>query len=125
MILGTIRRILKEDLARSGEVPGWADSLLSPLNQFIDTVTLSLRNNLTFRDNFACRIITNKFQHGVEREINPQTRSKIIGMIPLSSGNEVLDGYRFRVKDNGNIGITLRFVATGADAECTVVFLFG
>lgn len=125
MILGVIRRILKEDLSRSGEVPSWLDALLEPLNQFIDQVGVALQKNLTFRDNFACKVTTQTFTHAVEATINPQSKQKVTGVIPLSGGEELIDAFGWRILSDGQIGVTVRFVDTSASADCSVILFFG
>jgi len=120
MILSTIRRILREDLSRAGEVPKWADAMLEPLNQFIDQVALSLRNNLTFKDNFAGRQVSLTVTHDVAQEINPQSRNKVIGVLCVSAGGNVVTGFGWDTLSNGNISVTVQFAAGAAtEANCT------
>lgn len=122
MILGTVRRILKEDLARSGEVPGWVDALLSPMNEFIEKVTTAISGRLTFRDNIRCKVYSEKFSSGVAKEISIPAKSRVSGVIAIDAFGQVITGYGFVRKSNGNIDMT--FTHDGSDAvTCTVIIL--
>lgn len=132
MRLSTIRRILKEDLARSGDLAKWVDALLSPLNEFIDQVVSALRNNLTFVDNFACKLVTQKFVSGTEYEINPQSKTKVSGVLLLDSGGMLVTSFGFYRKTDGNVGVKVTFsnyvngtTASGVSATMSIAILFG
>ena len=71
MKLSTIRRILKEDLQKAGDIPDWVDQLLTPLNQFIDVITIGLRNGVTLSENMSGKLVTIKLDHGVESQVSP------------------------------------------------------
>lgn len=125
----TIRRILKDDLVRasSDPIPGWVDQMLEPLNQFIDSVVTGLRNQLTFGDNFASKIISVKLTHAVETQVNPSPlKSKVIGIIPLSFDVQFLDSYNWNLKSSGLIGVTFKFVNTSAtNVPCSFLLITG
>lgn len=128
MKLGVIKRILKEDLARGGELPGWIDQLLTPLNEFIEKIGLSLQSRLTFTDNFLCKIVTQSFTSNVEYEINPYLdqlkKTRPVGVLFPDFGGAVVDQFGWRVKSNGNLGVTIKF-ATAASSNCTIYILLG
>jgi len=52
--LPTIKRVQRSDLG--GDIPIWVDSLLSPLNQFIEEVYSSFNKNLTIPENVKGQI---------------------------------------------------------------------
>ena len=52
--LPTIKRVQRSDLG--GDVPVWVDSLLSPLNQFIEEVYSAFNRNLTIPENVKGQI---------------------------------------------------------------------
>lgn len=112
MILGVIKRISKDDMAKIEAPPKWIDALLNPLNDFIEKVGLSLQNRLTFRDNFLGKIVVTNFTHNVELEINPYpgTRGslRVTGVLPLSTGEVFIVGFKWVSKQNGNIGVTIK-----------------
>jgi hypothetical protein len=119
MRLGVIRRILKEDLDKIEATPEWVGALLEPLNEFITKTSQALTNNLGFTDNFAGKSYTAKFTHAVELSINPQVKTRITGVIPLSVDTWGTDGagalptliskWGWVQKANGNIGLTFHF----------------
>lgn len=113
MILGIIRRISKDDLVALGEVPKWIDAFLTPLNDFIEKVGMSLQNRLTFKDNMLGKVLVSNFTHGTELEINPYpgTRGslKVVGVVPVSTGGLFIVGFKWVAKQNGNIGVTVNF----------------
>lgn len=116
MILGVIRRIAKEDLTKLGKVDPWVDGLLTPLNDFIEKVGLALQNRLTFKDNFLGKVSIHEFTHDTELEINPYPASRgslnVAGVIPVTTGDVFIDAWKMVRKQNGNIGVTIKF--TGA-----------
>ncbi len=52
--LPTIKRVQRSDLG--GDIPVWVDSLLSPLNQFIEEVYSAFNKNLTIPENVKGQI---------------------------------------------------------------------
>ena len=126
MKISNLARLLKDDFTRLGQVPGWIDALITPLNQLIDTVGNALGNNLTFVDNFYCLQQTQSFTHGTELQINPKSKTKVLGVLLPDTGGQMITGYRFTRKSNGNIGVTINFLAgSGTTASCTVIILLG
>lgn len=129
MILGVVKRILKDDLARSGDLPGWMDGFLQPLNDFIEKVGLALQNRLTFADNFSCKLVTQTFTSGVESQINPQKSAsgphvKPSGVFLLDPNGAVVSSFGWSRKPNGNIGITVGFLSAQS-SSCTILILLG
>ena len=124
MKLGILKVIQKEELTKFGELPKWIDAFLQPLNQFIGQAGQALKGNLTFQDNFLCKQKSLTFTHGVEQEINPDTKNRVIGVLPISAGGLTIDQFGWTSKSNGNIGVTFHF-NTGTDAVCTVIILLG
>lgn len=132
MKLGTIKRISKDDLARTGdELPKWLDAFLDPLNQAIEKFALALSNGVTFDDNFLCKRTKLTFTHGVEQLINPfPTGSRnlsVIGVFPISSGNEAIDKFKWVSKTDGSIGVTFQFDGgtSATQAICSIIILLG
>lgn len=129
MKLGVIKRILKDDLARSGDLPGWLDQFLQPLNDFIEKVGLALQNRLTLSDNFSCKFVTQTFTSGVELQINPQrnltgAQVKPSGVLLLDPNGATVDSFGWSRKQNGNIGVTINFVGA-TSSQVTIVILLG
>jgi hypothetical protein len=127
MKLGTLRRVLKEDLAKaSSDLPKWLDSLLSPINEFIEKVGQALQNRLTFSDNFFAKEVTLNFATGVEQEVNAKAafsgNSRVYGVLLLSSAGSTVSNYVWSQKTNGNIAVTITF-ATATDADCMLLLL--
>ena len=114
MKLGLIKRIDKGDLAKGGgEIPGWIDGLMDPLNQFIEKVGLALQNRLSFVDNFLGKEFEAEFTDSTELEINPFPDSRgslrVRGVIPLTTGQQYVTAWKWTQKSNGNIGVTFKF----------------
>lgn len=134
MILSTVRRILKEDLAKTGEIPAWVDALLTPLNQFVDLVTLAFRNNLNFKDNFACKQLSLSFVHNTETTVSPGTNQQVIGVFPISSDvtglttpkDAQITGFGWYRKQNNQLSVTVNFAGgSSTTRKCTIVVLLG
>lgn len=103
-IIKGVRGIKREDLP--ADAPSWVDSLLTPLNMFMDTTVTALRNGLNHRDNMRATLRKFTFTTAVELEIN----HKYNGMV----GIDVLyceDFYKKRERqiDNDTVGVTLKF----------------
>lgn len=122
MLIRLVRRIAKEDLAQKGELPAWIDSLLNPINNFLDNTISALRNGITFRDNVLCQVASQKFRHDVESEIQVNGPYKIQGMIPVMAEADFITGFKLTRKTNGNAGVTLK-LSSGDEANCTVIVL--
>lgn len=127
MIFSQFKRVLKEDLSQAGgEMPKWIDTLIAPINLFIEQVALALQNRLNFQDNFYSKTVTLKFQSGVPIEINPTTpfakSARALGVLTLSSSGENVDSMVWDEKANGNIEVTVTFVSA-VEANCTLLIL--
>jgi len=123
------KRVLKEDLAASSgedKLPKWLDSLLQPINLFIEQVAQALQNRLNFEDNFYAKTVTLSFTSDVELEVNPTTpfakTARAGGVLLLGAGGVAVSNFQWENKNNGNLGITVTFLSA-ADAECTFLIL--
>lgn len=128
MKLGLLKRIPKEQLSKAGELPGWIDALLDPLNEFIEKVGLSLQGRLTLEDNFLGKMVTQEFTSGTELEINPRNSNQanlaVQGILILQSEDLLVTSWGWQRKTNGNIGVTVNF-ATGTIADVKLFILLG
>lgn len=130
MNLGRIRTIAKEDF-KGKEIPDWIDSLLDPLNQFIEQVGLALQGRLTFDDNFFSKTVTIKLTHNTALEINPSQgdsnfqRSRVLGVIPIAASGYGIDAFKWSQLTNGNIEVTANFSGgTGTDISIKLLVLY-
>jgi hypothetical protein len=130
MKLGVLRRILKDDLAKSGEIPSWMDSLLQPLNEFIEKVGLALQGRLTFADNFLCKVITQSFSSGASYSLSTALAAgassfKVVGVLLLDGGGGTVDKFKWaRNSDGKSVQVTITF-SDVPSATCSVVILLG
>lgn len=127
MKFSQFKRVLKEDLAKSNEpMPKWVDTLLQPINLFIENVALALQNRLSFTDNFYCKEVSVKLTSDVEAEVNPLTAfapsARAYGVLVLSSENQSIAHMKWRNKTNGNVGLTVTFVSA-TEATCALLIL--
>lgn len=129
MKLGIIKRILKEDLARSGDVPAWIDAFLQPLNEFIEKVGLALQGRLTLSDNFLGKAVTQSFTSAQTYTLNPQLSTtsspiKVTGCLVLDAGGATVTGFKWLRNTNGSCSVTITF-SDVTTSTCTVYFLLG
>lgn len=115
MRIESINKISRKDLA---EAPAWIEKLLSPLNQFMDSVSTAMRGRLAFYDNVYCETKEFTFQHAIEQKIsyNLKTYSGLIVVkVPDSTDvNQRLSGFPIvRTIDNQTLGVTFYFVGVG------------
>jgi len=126
MKLGLIKRVSKEDLAAKGELPGWIDTFLDVLNDFIEKVTKALNGNLNFADNFLCKEHVQDFASGTAYTINPsidgRNKLRVYGVLPLDCNGAELDKHKWEKLADGNVSVTLTFTAA-ATKKCTVLLL--
>jgi hypothetical protein len=126
MKLGTIKRISKEDMSKKGQVPGWMDPLLETLNEFIEKVSQALNGNLTFEDNFLCKVVEQEFTHATALTLSPRpegrTGLRAYGVIPISTSGEELDSLTWSNLDTGNISVTIGF-GSSTSAKCKLLIL--
>ena len=129
MRLGVIKRILKEDLAKGGDVPSWMDYLLQPLNEFIEKVGLALQNRLTFADNFLCKTVTQSFDSGVVYQINPKLTSSqatlhVMGVLLMDPGGGTVSRWYWSRNSNGNLNVAITY-SDVATAKATIYIFLG
>lgn len=124
MKLPIIRSIRREDIASSGgEIPPWMDKLLGPLNQFIEQVGVAVTGKLSVGDNLAQKYLTQTLSDGVELEVNPNDRRRVVGLIPVFCADKLVTGFGFSYKNDGNIGVTVKFDSAGS-SEVKLLLLF-
>lgn len=128
----TLKRILKEELARSKEpIPNYMDVVLKVLNSNFEQLVNALSNRLSFEDNFNSTTVQREVTHGVELEINPLAGKsgnlRVIGVFLTSSGNLVVDKFGWTLKTTGNVGITAYFNGGSGTtvADCKIIALLG
>lgn len=119
MIFSAVRRILKEDLSRSGEVPKWVDALLLPLNEVIEQVARAMQNRLTYKDNFQGVEKRVELTSGVETDVSTGSQLRIKGLRIVEAEGKIVTGWGFNRKSGNTIGITVNFSVAGK-ATCTV-----
>jgi hypothetical protein len=129
MKLGILKRVSKEDLARSNEqLPQWLDSLLQPLNDFLEKAGNALQNRLSFEDNFYCKRVTLKFTDNVAQEISPRTdfakNARAYGVLLVGSSGETVSTFTWEQLVSGNISVTVNF-SSATDADCNLIILLG
>lgn len=126
MKIAAIKTIVREELAKFGDLPKFVDPMLQTLNQFINQVGTALKGNLTFEDNFFCRQKVVTLTSGVAQEINPDPskRFKVIGVICLDSGGLGVDKFNWVQVSNGNVQVTINF-NSGTSAQCRIVIFLG
>lgn len=125
MNLGVVRRILREDLSKSGPLPTWIDALLSPLNDFIDKVTTLSRNNTTLQENVSGKIFTTTFTDGVELKVATGSSLKVVGVIPLAFGSQTLTSFAWSRNQDQTINVTFGFATASASDSCTIYIFYG
>lgn len=79
--MSLFRRILTDEFPV--EHQNWVGRLLTPLNRFMELVSQTLNNNLTFRDHFNAEIRTVFIEPNKPIFFNHSLKSKPIGILPL------------------------------------------
>jgi hypothetical protein len=115
MKIKSLRRLVKSDFL---DAPKWFDDFLVSFNDFLDVAIGSLRQRLTFAENFYCEEKDFEFTHNVELLVTHKLESArgVIIMRPPAKSPATTYGitsYHWRVVDNKTIGITLGFAGAG------------
>ena len=126
MRLSTIKTIVREELAKYGELPAWINPLLGTLNQFINSVGLALTGNLTYADNFACTEKVLILTHGVEQALNTGSNSRPTEVRIRDANGLVIDKFGWSRKADGSVGVTVYFDGgtSTTSIECRVLIYF-
>jgi hypothetical protein len=111
MKIESINKIWKKDIP---DAPDWLERVLTPLNEFMDSVSSALRGRLAFSDNFNCETKEFQFTHGVEQKISFNLKSYsglIVTKVPDTTDDaKILISYpKVRMIDNQTLGITFYF----------------
>jgi hypothetical protein len=114
-------RILKDDLARAGEVPAWIDTLLGVLNNFIDSLGSGLQRGLSFSDNFYGTEITLTMTHGIAYKYSLPSGKSCKGIAVVDASNQIVSGYGFTRNSDGSISITVNFAAGGSTSAACLI----
>lgn len=122
MKIGSVSRILIEDLEKVEKVPGWVKPMVEVLNNFITIVGQALKNQLTFADNFNAREVVLEVTHDKPLSINTQSRLKVKGMIPVDGGGLFIDSWGFTRNQDGTIAVKFKFENGTATTKSTVTF---
>lgn len=128
MKLDVIKTIRIDDLKNAGgEIPPWMEPFLYQLNSFIESVGRAVQGNLSFADNMLCKLKTYTFTHAVELEINPDSRVRVLGVVPIDTSGLTITKFGWTRKTNGNIGVTFSFDGGTAQttSSCTILILLG
>lgn len=125
----TLKRVLKEELARSKEsVPKYMEPVLKVLNDALEQIGNALSNRLSFEDNVNCTIVTRDFTSATELEINPLAGKsgnlRVTGALIIAASELTVDKFKWVQKSNGNIGVTVTFDG-GGTATCKILALLG
>ena len=124
MRIGALKTIVREELAKYGELPKWIEPFLQTINQFIGPVGQALKGNLTFEDNFLCVVKQLTFTSGSEQAINPASNLRVSGVFWIDTNGVAVDKFNWSRKSDGTIGVTFTFDGA-SEAICKVIILLG
>lgn len=131
MKLPSFNSLNEDEFANKGDLPSWFRPLLQFINNFIYPVSTALTSNLTFQDNFLCKIVTLQLTSQVDTKISVDSRYKVIGGFPvLSTGSNdstaatqnTIAGFRVTPLGNGQANIMADF-STGGSSTATITFI--
>ena len=134
--LPTIKRVQRSDIG--GDIPQWVDSLLSPLNQFIEEVYSAFNRNLTIPENVKGQIKVLNFRTAtnysskVFTEINylntlgRKTTILLLGQVlEVGVPTKKHDALSVSWYDNNDGTITIHYIAGLEDNKDYIVTLIG
>lgn len=127
MRLSLIKTLNRQDLQSKGDLPAWIDPFLQTLNSFIQPVAQALQGRLTFSDNHLGVEVAYLLTHSTELSINPhQGGLKVKGVTLVDASGQIVTGFGWNRKSNGNIGVTALFQSgAGTSATCLLQIQFG
>jgi len=121
MKLGTLKKILREDL--KGDADAKINALVDVLNPFIETVVNALQSRLSMDDNFDCKVVSQSFTSGTSQKLSSGNR-RVLGAIPVYCGGKSLSSWKLARLADGGTELTLTFSEAGS-AVCKVYLLLG
>lgn len=122
----SISRLLETSKFLATE-PGQALSdFIQYVAELAENVIRALQNNLTFADNFNCKVTTLSLKHNVEQVVNTNAK-RPMGILPMQavSSTTGVDSLIWYVNNSGQVVIKVGFVgAPTTTVDLVVAILF-
>lgn len=125
MRLGTLRKILIEDLKKAGDdVDKKFSIILDLINQFIDNVAAGFQNALNLTENISGKVVTVTNTHNVALDINPGVIvSRVLGVIILNPGGQAIDSFKWiKNSDGSTLEVTVTYVSGTSTTSANVTY---
>ena len=135
--LPTIKRVLRSDLGR--DIPLWVDSLLSPINQFMEEIYSAMNRNLSIPENVSGQTITINFKTlstytsdkdftelNFRNSLNKKMTHLMVGNISqIGDPSKKHDSIFLSWYDNNDGTITIRYISGLTDSSEYNITLLG
>lgn len=121
----TITRLLDSAKYLATEVGQAIPDFFTYMAEFVEQATRSLRNGLTFSDNFDCQVKEVKLTSGVASEVS--ATKAVTGIIPVRVVSQVhgLESFAWWYSDNGKLTVKAVFTSVPtAPVDVVLVILF-
>lgn len=105
----TVTRLLETSKFVASEVGQKIPDFFEYMGEFVDLVGRSLRNGLSFRDNFDCQVKTVSLKHNTEQIVSADRA--VWGVIPVRVGKQdtTLDEFGWYYDDNNRLTFKASF----------------
>ena len=121
----TLTRVLETTKILATEVGQQIPDFFSYMAEFVEQVVRTLRNGLTFQDNFDCAVKIYSLVHNVTQVISSDRPVQAIQVMRVYSQTQQLVGFNWSYNDQGQLTVTVSFsgAPTGA-IDVTLNLLF-
>lgn len=121
MALFNITRLLDVSKILATEVGQQIPEFFRYMAQVVEQTTRSLKNGITFRDNFSADVKDIELKHGIPQIVST-TQGGVTGCYPtrLLSTTHVISGFNWYYDDAGKFTVVARFAAHADSTAVTV-----
>lgn len=121
----TLTRVLETAKILSTEIGEEIPEFFEYMSEFVDQVVRTLRNGLTFRDNFDCEIKTVAFSNNVEQVISVSKPVSGITYLRALSQTSVIRDFGWYYDDRGRLTVKVGFDNSPTNSiDVTLLILF-
>lgn len=131
MALFTITRLLDISADLATQAGQQLATTLAYLSEFVEQTARSLRQGLTFRDNFDASVRITALKHGQAQKISATKQATAILAVRVSDPKYLLDAFNWYYDPNGDLTVLALFKASdlsttipSTSLDVTLVVLF-
>ncbi len=121
----TLTRLLETSKVLTTEAGQQLKDMVTYLAEFVDQTVRTLRNGITFADNFDCATPTVSLKHNVASVV--ASTKAVTGILPIRTFSSVnaLDSFTWYYDEQNRLSVKASFVGSPAEAvNVTLILLY-